>query len=215
MTKKYLWFIRIGLVLIGIGGFIFAIGDAFIPQDGNMFSATKHPNAFADLVISNNFELWALRGLIGVPLETIGTLALFFGLMGTAKEKWGFWGMLLCVLGDLFGISIFVLAYYIFPEVGYLILNGVETASSIAAIEPMIPLIGTGFLFTFIGLFFFAVSIWNAPKRFPKWSGIMALIGFLLLLVQTSYIIQIVANIIWGSAYLWMAGYSWNRIAEV
>lgn len=173
MTSKYKWFIRIGLIVIGAAGFIFAIGDAFIPQEGTMFSASEDPQAFADLVTTDHYKIWAARGLIGVPLEVIGTIALFLGLVGTSKEKLGFWGMLLCVLGDLFGLSMFMFAYYVFPEVGGLISAGMESAASVAAVEPMMPLFGAGFIITFIGLILFAVAIWNAPERFPKWSGIL------------------------------------------
>jgi hypothetical protein len=214
LKANYNRFIRYGLILIGLAGFIFAIGDALIPQEGDMFAAADDPEGFAGLVTTGNFQLWAMRGLIGVPLEVIGTIALFLGLVGTAREKWAFWGMLLCVLGDLFGMSIFMFAYYIFPEVGSLISTGVETAASVAAAEPMLPLFGGGLIITFIGLFLFAVAIWKAPERFPKWSGILAFAGFALLLIQTSYFVQIFANVLWGSAYLWMAAYSWNKFSN-
>ncbi len=209
---SYTRFIRYGLVVIGLAGFIFAIGDAFIPQEGDMFSASEDPEAFADLVTTDNFRIWALRGLFGVPLEVIGTIALFLGLVGTSKEKLGFWGMVLCILGDLTGLSMFVIAYYIFPEVGSLITGGMESASSVAAAGPLMPIFGVGLIATFIGLILFAVAIWNAAERFPKWSGILVVLGFGLILVQTSYVVQILANLIWGGAYLWMAAYSWNRI---
>ncbi|MDZ7694299.1 MAG: hypothetical protein U5K69_24790 [Balneolaceae bacterium] len=214
LKANYNRFIRYGLVLIGLAGFVFAIGDALIPQEGDMFGATDDPEGFAGLVTTQNFQFWAMRGLIGVPLEVIGTIALFLGLAGTAGEKGAFWGMILCVLGDLFGISIFMFAYFIFPEVGSLISAGMETAASVAAVEQMMPLFGFGMIITFIGLILFAAAIWKAPERFPKWSGILAFVGFALLLIQTSYFIQIFANVLWGSAYLWMAAYSWNEFSN-
>ena len=214
LKANYNRFIRYGLILIGLAGFIFAIGDTLIPQEGDMFAAADDPEGFAGLVTSDNFQLWAMRGLIGVPLEVIGTIALFMGLAGTAREKWAFWGMLLCILGDLFGMSIFMFAYFIFPEVGSLISGGMETAASVAAVEPMMPLFGIGLIITLIGLILFATAIWNAPERFPKWAGILAFVGFALLLIQTSYLIQIFGNVIWGSAYLWMAAYSWNKFSN-
>ncbi|MDX1642549.1 MAG: hypothetical protein R3220_12675 [Balneolaceae bacterium] len=201
------------MILIGLSVYVFGIGDAFIPQEGAMFSASENPDAFADLVTTDNYKIWAARGLIGIPLEVIGTIALFLGLVGTSKEKLGFWGMIFCVLGDLFGLSMFILAYYIFPEVGGLITAGVESAASVAAVEPMMPLFGAGFVITFFGLILFAVAVWHAAERFPKWSGILVFVGFALLLIQTSYTIQILANVIWGSAYLWMAIYSWKRFS--
>lgn len=60
-----------------------------------------------------------------------------------------------------------------------------------------------------IGLGLFAWAIWKTDI-FPKWSGWVVVIGWLLLLVQTSYIIQILGNVIWGAGYLWMAAYSWE-----
>ncbi|MFH5884580.1 hypothetical protein ACG2F4_09730 [Halalkalibaculum sp. DA3122] len=214
LKENYNRFIRYGLILIGLAGFIFAIGDALIPQEGDMFNAAGDPEGFAELVTTDNFRLWAARGLIGVPLEVIGTIALFLGLAGTFREKLAFWGMLLCILGDLFGVSIFMFAYFVFPEAGQLILEGIIAASSVADVSRLMPVFGAGFLITFIGLILFAAAIWKAEERFPKWSGIVVVIGFVLLLIQTSYVIQILANVLWGSAYLWMAAYSWHRFSN-
>lgn len=212
LKANYKWVIRTGLIMIGIAGLIFAAGDAFIPQEGNMFSASSNPEAFAELVTTDNYKIWGFRGLIGVPLEAFGTIALFLGLIGTAKEKLGFWGMMLCVLGDIVGISMFVFAYFVFPIVGELILGGMESAATIASVEPLMPFFGIGIVITTVGLILLAIAIWHAGDRFPKWSGIVVTVGFLLLFVQTSYVIQILGNLIWGGAYFWMAIHSWNRI---
>lgn len=212
LKSSYQWFIRIGLLLIALAGLIFAGGDALIPQEGTMLNAAEEPEAFAELVTTDNFEIWAFRGLIGVPLEVIGTVALFMGLIGTAREQLAFWGMLLCVIGDVFGVAIFIFAYFVFPQVGQLIMDGMEAAASVAAAETLMPVLGLGLIMTLIGLILFAVAIWHASDRFPKWSGILVVVGFLMLLIQTSYVIQILANLTWGSAYLWMAVYSWNRL---
>jgi|GEM_PF-2439603 len=208
---SYTWFVRIGLILIGVAGYIFAIGDAMIPQEFGMFSATEDPKGFAELVTMEGFRFWTLRGIIGAPLETIGTIALFFGLIGSPKETWAFWGMLLAVLADLFGTGMFMIMYYVFPHVGEVILEGNTAVASVASLEGFMPVMGFMFLGTVVGLILLAVAIWQSG-RFPKWSGVMAVVGFLALIIQTSYVIQILANVVWGSAYLWMAVYSWNRL---
>ncbi len=212
LSANYNRFIRYGLVLMGIAGFIFAIGDAFIPQEGVMFQATDDPETFAELVTSNNFHIWAMRGLIGIPLEIIGTLALFFGLTGTKMEKWAFWGMLLCILCDPFSAGLFAIMFYVFPGVGEQIIAGNTSAASIASMEPFMPILGVTFIVTAIGLAFSAYAIWKT-EVFPRWSGVLVVVGWLMLLVQTSYIIQILANVVWGSAFLWMAASSWKRFS--
>jgi len=211
LKGNYNRFIRFGLIIIGLAGFVFAIGDSLIPQEGNMFAATDDPEAFAELVTTDNFRYWAMRGLIGAPMETIGTIALFFGLAGARYEKWAFWGMILCVLADLFGTALFAIMYYVFPATGSLIVAGTESAATVASLDALMPVTDAGFIATTIGLGLFAWAIWKSDI-FPKWSGWVVLIGWLLLLVQWSYVIQIFANLLWGAAYLWMAANSWNRL---
>lgn len=209
--NNYKWFIRIGLIIIGLAGILFSLGDMLIPQDGAVFSVTENPEVFSNLVTSSNYKFWTLRGFIGVPLETIGTIALFLGLIGTKREKLAFWGMLLCVLGDLFGQGFFTVTTFIFPKVGEMILNGNSTVSSLAALDDFMPVIGISFIMTYVGLILFAIAIWSS-KRFPKWSGIIVFIGFLLIMVDT-YAVQVITNALWGFGYLWMAFYSWNKLS--
>ncbi|MCF7803870.1 MAG: hypothetical protein K9N46_01030 [Candidatus Marinimicrobia bacterium] len=211
LKANYTWFVRIGLILIGAAGFIFAIGDSLIPQEFAMFSSTEDPQGFAELVTMDGFRLWAMRGYIGAPLETIGTIALFFGLIGSPKETLAFWGMLLALLGDLVGTGMFMIMTYVFPDVGHLILEGNTAAASVASLEGFMPVMGILFLATTVALIFFAIAIWQSD-RFPRWSGIVVVVGFLALLIQTSYVVQILGNVVWGTGYLWMAVYSWNRL---
>ena len=35
-------------------------------------------------------------------MQTIGTMAVYLALISTTKEKLAFWGMLICIIGDLF-----------------------------------------------------------------------------------------------------------------
>jgi hypothetical protein len=204
---NYNSFIRYGLLIIGFAGILFAVGDSFIPQEGNMFAATEDPEAFAELVTMEGFRFWAMRGLIGIPMELIGTIALFLGLMGTRYEKWAFWGMMLCVISDLFGTGFFMLTYFVFPEAGELIMAGTTAAASVVSLEGVMPIMASGFVATTIGLGLFAWAIWKT-NIFPKWSGWVVVVGWLLLLVQTSYVIQILGNVIWGPAT-----YGWPPIA--
>lgn len=205
------WFIRIGILIIGLAGLVFAAGDAFIPQEGTLLAPGEDPRTFAELVTSQGFAIWAMRGLIGAPMETIGCIALFLAFIGTRVEKLALWGMLLCVVADLFGMGIFVLAYFTLPPVGELILAGKESVIDLAVIESYMPLMAGSFLVTAIGIILFALAIWKT-KIFPKWSGWLVLLGWLLILVQTSYVIQIAANVVWGAAYFWMAIAGWNKV---
>ena len=173
-----------------------------------MFAAMERPQAFAELVTSDGFRFWALRGVVGIPLETIGTLALFFGLVGAAGENWAFWGMLLCVLGDLFGIAAFAIFAFVFPDLGTAMLDGQEGVASIAALDDFMPVFMGSMLATYVGLALFAVAVWRSG-RFPRWSGVVVLFGFLLIPIQ-NYAVQISANIIWGVGYLWMAWAFWR-----
>lgn len=212
LSANYNPFIRYGLLIIGLAGIIFAIGDALIPQDGAMFMATEDPQAFAALVTTENFQYWALRGMIGIPMEVIGSIALFFGLISTRHEKWAFWGMLLTVVPDVFMGAMFSMMYYVFPEVGELILSGNEAAASIGSLDAFMPIMGAGFIITALGLLLFALAIWKSTV-FPKWSGFLALAGWILILFP-GYFIQIFANLVWGAAYFWMAIYSWKKFSN-
>lgn len=203
LKADYGAFVRYGLVIIGLAGLLFAAGDAAIPQEGAMFSPTERPEDFAALVTSDAFLFWAVRGLVGVHMELIGTIALFFGLAGTSYERWAFWGMLLCALADLFSTGLFTLTTFVFPAVGEAIQAGQLSAGSIASLDAFMPIMGAGYLVTALGLGLFAVAIWKTD-RFPRWAGVLALVGWLLIPIQ-GYAIQIAANLLWGGAYLWMA----------
>lgn len=209
LRANYRNFIRFGLIAIGVAGVLFALGDAFIPQ-GIMFEADSRPEEFAHLVTGGNFSFWALRGIVGVILETVGTVALFLGLVGSEREIWAFWGMILCVVSDLFGMAVFVIASSIWPAIGDLILQGNQTVAAAGSADLFLPWFAGSYIATGVGLALFAGAIWRS-RNFPRWSGVLVLVGWLLLALQT-YWVQIGTNLLWGGAYFWMAAYCWNRL---
>ena len=208
--SNYNSFIKLGLLIIGLAGFIFAWGDAYIPDAEVMFQATGQPEAFSNLVTTDGFAFWSMRGMVGIPMELIGTIALFLALVSSPLEKWAFLGMVLCLLADLFGFGLFAILYYMFPQVGELYVGGSTAAITLASVDEIMPLFVANFLLTSLGLILFAAAIWRS-NVLPRWSGIVAVIGWLMLLVQGSYLLQISANLIWGAAYIWMSISVWNN----
>ena len=207
---NYRWFIIIGLVSYGIAGLLFAYGDSLIYDQGILHAAQERPQEFAALAVSWNFHFWAVRGILGIILEVVGTIAIFLALQKTVGEKNAFIGLLLCILGDLLGIILFAVSATITPRLSNLYLDGnIENLDIISPDGlPGLIMAGAGFA-TIIGLIFFAIAIWKTTK-FPKWSGILIVIGFLLIPVP-NYYIQIGASLIWTIPCFWMACYYWSK----
>lgn len=196
----------ISLIIIGLGGLLFAFGDLLIPQENVLFEATKRPDEFAQLVTSSNYSIWALRGFIGVLMEMIGTVGLYLYLQKTKAERLAFYGLLVTLTHHVFGMGVFAVAYFLFPALGKLYLGGDSSALSFAAIEgPLGIFFLLSLLFTLLGLGIMATAVYKSGVL-PKWSGWLAFLGFFLIPFP-GVLLQFLTNVLWGSAYLWMAYY--------
>ncbi len=199
---QHVGFIRGGLVTLAVASVAFVVGDALIPQDGDLMAGGTDPKAFTALVTSSNYAWWSLRGLFGVAMESIGTVALMVLLLQTSQARLGILSSVLLLLGDLLGMSLFTLLHDVFPHVGALMEAGV-TGPEVLALATVPPYILGGMLLTWIGLALSAVAIWRCGCL-PRWSGWLALLG-MLMIVAPNMAAQLLANALWGAAYLWMA----------
>lgn len=199
---KHNRFIKGGLIVIGLAGLVFAIGDALIPQEGDFMAATTNPEGFISLVTSDHYGLWSARGLVGVVMENIGTLALLILLLQTRQAALAIWSTLLLFLGDLTGMSMFTLLHDVFPPMGRLMQAG-NTGPDVLQAATLPPYVMMSMVFTWIGLLLSALAIWRCGCL-PKWSGWMVLLGFLLI-PMPNMVVQVGTNLLWGAGYLWMA----------
>ncbi|AMM52612.1 hypothetical protein TH61_17455 [Rufibacter sp. DG15C] len=192
------------LIVIGLAGMLFAFGDLLIPQENVLFEATKRPDAFAELVTSSNYKWWGLRGFVGVLMEMIGTVGLYLYLQKSKAERLAFYGLLLTLTHHILGVGVFAVAFFMFPALAELHLNGDANALAFAAIEgPLGAYFALSLAFTLIGLGVMAVAVYRSG-HLPRWSGWLAFVGFLLIPVP-GVVVQFAANFTWGMAYWWMA----------
>jgi hypothetical protein len=192
-----------GLLILVCAGLVFAFGDLLIPQENLLFAADKHPTAFANLVTTGDYKMWAFRGFIGVLLEMFGTVTLYIILSKTKVERIAFWGLILSLCHHIIGFGVFAVAYYMFPAVGELILSGNTEVVKFVAIEGDLAILFASSLgVTLIGLGVMAVAITKSGVL-PRMSGWAVLLGFALIPVP-GVIIQFIANFIWAAAYFWM-----------
>ena len=195
-------FIKGGLITIGLAGMVFAIGDTLIPQEGDFLAAATDPDGFAKLVTSEYYGFWSARGLIGVAMENIGTLALMILLLQTRQARLAIWSTVLLFLGDLTGMSMFTLLHDVFPPMGRLMLAGTAGPDVLQAAS-LPPYVMMSMMVTWIGLILSALAIWRCGCL-PKWSGWLVLLGFLLIPVP-NMVVQVGSGLLWGGAYFWMA----------
>jgi len=192
------------LCCLGVAGLVFAFGDLLIDQENVIFKASQEPEKFAALTTSGAYYWWAGRGFLGVFLEMVGTLGLYFHLQQTKAEKWAFAGLILTLTHQLLGMGVFAIAYFLFPVAGQLYKNGIPQAMPFVTMQGALGLFfALSLVCTMAGLACMAVAVQKSGKL-PKFSGWLALLGFALIPVP-GVIVQFVANITWGAAYFWMA----------
>lgn len=192
--------ILVGLTALVLAAILFVAGEFVLARGDLLMNPAADPEAFARMVTGGGFTFYAARGLAGAALEAYGMIAIYLYLEPTEAEPWAFWGMLVSVVGDLGGALFFGLMLFVYPSAGTLILDGQTEVAEILAL-PM-GFLGVMFLVTVVGLACLAVAIWRAD-RLPRWSGIVMLVGFLVLLVQV-FAVQIAGNVLWGLGALWI-----------
>ncbi|GHA64848.1 hypothetical protein [Pontibacter akesuensis] len=201
------------LSIIGLAGLVFAFGDLLIPQENVIFEAAQRPQAFAELVTSSNYSIWAARGLVGVLMEMIGTVGLYLYLQQTKAERLAFYGLLLTLTHHILGVGVFALAIFLFPAVGEMVLAGQPEAVRFATMDGALgAFMGASLVSTLAGLALMAVAIWRSGIL-PKWSGWLVFLGFALVPVP-SVALQFFTNILWGTAYFWMAYTVYRNCSE-
>lgn len=193
-----------GLIIGFVASLIFAIGDIMIDDQGLFMQADTKPDEFSNFVTSSSYRFWAVRGLFTVLLEMYAFICLYLALRNGNSERLAFWALILFMVHITTGQSLFTLLYFVFPEVGKLYNDGVKDVIHLAHMkgELMWFVVGGGIIWIIANVLF-AIAIWR-DKTFPKYTGILILIGFLLI-DAPSPIIQFLANLIWGGTLLWMA----------
>lgn len=193
------------LCALGVAGLIFAFGDLLIPQENLLFEAQKNPKEFSHLVTSQNYSIWAARGFIGVILEMIGTIGLYLYLQRKRFSKIAFAGFVFTLMHHVLGCGVFAIAFFMFPALGNLYLNGSTQAIEFAAFSQ--PTLGLFFMVsmatTLIGLALMAIAV-QKSNDLPKYSGWLAFVGFALIPFP-GVMLQFMANLLWSLAYFWMA----------
>ncbi|MEJ8757524.1 hypothetical protein WG947_10975 [Pontibacter sp. H259] len=206
------------LSILGLAGLVFAFGDLLIPQENVIFEAAQRPQAFAELVTSSTYSVWAARGIVGVLMEMIGTVGLYLYLQKTKAERLAFYGLLLTLMHQILGVGVFALVIFLFPAVGEMVLAGNTDAVRFATMDGALgAFMGASLLFTLAGLALMAVAIWKSGVL-PKWSGWVAFLGFAMIPLP-GVAVQFIANALWGAAYFWMAyavykNYSYQEESE-
>lgn len=98
------------------------------------------------------------------------------------------------------GAAFFGSMLFAYPSVGAVGLEGQTETVAALGISPT--LLGAMFTLTVIGLVLLAIAIWQSGTL-PRWSGVVMLVGFLLLPVQI-FVVQVLGNVVWGLGALWI-----------
>lgn len=195
-STRILW----GLFAPVVAAVLFVAGEFVLSRPDLLMNPGADPEAFAQMVTGSGFAFYAGRGVVGVFLETVGMIALYLYLENNRVERLAFWGVLISILGDMVGAAFFGSMLLVYPSVGAVGLEGQTEAVAALGLSPA--LLGAMFVLTVLGLGLLAVAIWRSGSL-PRWSGIVMLVGFLLLLVQI-FAVQVLGNVVWGLGALWI-----------
>lgn len=195
-----------GLSAPVVAAVLFVAGEFFLARPDLLMRPDADPEAFRRMVTGSGFLFYAGRGLVGAFLETIGMISLYLYLEESRVERLAFWGMVTSVLGDMAGAAFFGTMLFVYPGIGALGPGGVTEAAAALALPPA--LLGAMLVPTVVGLVLFAVAIWRSVSL-PRWSGVLLLVGFLILPVQ-NFVVQILGNVIWGLGALWIFARAWQ-----
>jgi len=198
--------ILFGFIAAFLGALVFAFGDLLIPQEGLYFEAAEKPDEFARFVTTGNYKIWAMRGLFGVFFEMFGVLSIYLALRNSRFENLAFWGFVPFMVHVAIGFGLFSVLYFMFPALGQLHLSGTAQATQFAAMEGGLQttFLIVGSVVWILALILLSIAIWKDKTTLPKWSGIVMTLGFLLI-GSPGQMMQFIANLIWGLAFLWMA----------
>lgn len=188
---------------------IFTVGELFLEDPALLMNPDADPAAFSQMVTSSGFRVWALRGVFGTALEIIFAIGLYLALRGSPGETLGLWGMLSSIVGDVAGNATFALLAFALPGIGRLVSD--LGPQALVAAQGAEPLMAANVAFSLAGLVLFAVAIWRSGVL-PRASGIVVLVGFLMIPVQIGWV-QLIANLVWGVGALWMALHAWRAPA--
>lgn len=200
--------IRLGLAAGVLAPIVFFVGEFFLQDQELLQDPSANPTAFAAMVTSSDFAIWAGRGLVGVGLEVLGAAALYLCLFRSPAEPLAFFGLLFTVLGDLAGAAMFGLLFFALPGIGRLAQQ--TGPDALHAATGAGGLIAANALFTIVGLALFAVAIWRSGQL-PRWSGVAILVGFLLIPIPV-LAAQLASSLLWGAGALWLLIAAWNGV---
>lgn len=189
-----------GVLALALAAIVFMSGEFFLSRPDLLTNPGADPEAFGQMVTGSGFAFYAGRGLVGCFLEAVSMIALYFLLQAPHTEPWAFWGMIVSLLGDLAGAVFFGNLFFVYPDVGKLLLEGQRDV--IGVIEPSPALLATMFLPAVIGFGLFAVALWRS-EFLPPAAGLLLVVGFLLLAVQT-LAVQLLGQALWGLGALWI-----------
>lgn len=201
---RILW----GLFALVLAAALFTIGEFFLARPDLPLDPAAAPETFAQSAASGGFALWAGRGLLGAFLEAVGLIALYLYLEDSPGEQLAFWGMVVSLVGDFFAAVLFGSILFVYPALGAYALDG--RLGVVSLLEPAPSLMAGMAVPSVLGLILLAIAIWRSDTL-PKWSGVLMLGGFILILAALDvFVLQVLGNAIVGLGALWIFVHAWN-----
>ncbi len=207
-STRILW----GLFALVLAAVLFTAGEFFLAHPDLPMNPSTDPEAFAQTAAEGGFAVWAGRGLLGVFLEVVGMIALYLHLQNSKGERLAFWGLLVSLVGDVGGATLFGSVYFVHPRVAaYALDHQVEVVSTLAPPPLLMALMAVP---SVLGLALFAIAIWRSGTL-PKWSGVVMLAGFVLILAALDvFVLQVLGNATIGVGALWIFVHVWRAQAS-
>lgn len=203
-STRILW----GLFALVLAAVLFTVGEFFLARPDLPMNPGADPEAFAQLAAEGGFAFWAGRGLLGVFLEAVGIIALYLYLADSKGERLAFWGLLVSLIGDFASAVLFGSVFFVYPSIGAYALEGELGVASALEVSPaLMALLAVP---TVVGLVLFAIAIWRSGVL-PKWSGVVMLAGFVLILAALDvFALQVLGNATVGLGALWIFVHAWR-----
>jgi hypothetical protein len=204
-STRILW----GLFALVLAAVLFTAGEFFLVHPDLPLNPTADPELFAKSAAEGEFAFWAARGLVGAFLETVGMIALYLYLQDSPGERLAFWGLLISLVGDFVSAVVFGSAYFFYPRIGaYALEEGMGIVSALEVSPTLLALMAVS---SILGLVLFASAIWRSGIL-PRWSGVVMLAGFVLILAALDvFVLQVLGNATVGLGALWIFVHAWRR----